>query len=331
MLTVGALGVATNVIERNGFITIHWDKVHQSITANPTFAQFDKNKDGRLQSSELKVPPPHTPYPEAPADLNLQPRSTNPTANSIPRHRLSTHRSAGRARWRDQLKEAARASGGCGMARRLIASSLPRSAAGHAQHHPAAHRPGPPQQPPKRRRRRRRLRRRRPRGLQPRLIRTPAPARGPHEPVRLGRARWPHGGPRPGPAPGSRARPVPQPGMCAVPILAGTAGTRRPGGRAASPRALPAAARPPPPARDSRARPSRATRGALSESAELATAPQAGRAPPLRLRWPRRRARARAPAWRARMGGPEGLCCTPQEKSAVAQAATPASDVPSEA
>jgi uncharacterized membrane protein (Fun14 family) len=55
VLSVGALGVATNVMERNGYVTIHWDKVHQTITANPAFAKFDKNKDGRVQSHELEV------------------------------------------------------------------------------------------------------------------------------------------------------------------------------------------------------------------------------------------------------------------------------------
>ena len=53
--SIAALGLATHVIERNGYITVHWEKIQRDITANPAFAKFDKNKNGRIDGNELQV------------------------------------------------------------------------------------------------------------------------------------------------------------------------------------------------------------------------------------------------------------------------------------
>ena len=53
--TIVALSVATHVIERNGYVTVHWDKIQRDITANPAFAKLDKNHDGKVDSGELQV------------------------------------------------------------------------------------------------------------------------------------------------------------------------------------------------------------------------------------------------------------------------------------
>lgn len=51
---VAVMGVGEKILESNGYLTVHWDKVHADMTKSPHFKWLDSDGDGRLTFKDIQ-------------------------------------------------------------------------------------------------------------------------------------------------------------------------------------------------------------------------------------------------------------------------------------